>query len=103
MVFHNGWNYDYDLIMEELAKEFEREFDLLGENIEKHKTGKYKTFPVPIENEVKRIDKNWEDITKTIYYKLQFIDGTRTMTSLISNLVDNLAEGILKINANMGM
>ena len=41
---------------------------------------------------------------KTISYRLQFIDGARFMASPLSNLVDNLAEGIHKIqwtNCNM--
>ena len=40
VVFHSGSNYDYYFIMKELVKEFEGEFECLGEN-----TGKYKTFP----------------------------------------------------------
>ena len=50
-----------------------------------------------MEKEVKRIDKNAEEITKYISYILQFIDSTRFMTSLLSNLVNNLSEGILRI------
>ena len=51
-VFNNGYNYDYHLIMKELAKEFEGEFICLGEN-----TKKYLTLSVPVEKEVIRIDK----------------------------------------------
>ena len=57
---------------------------------------KYKTFSVPKTKEVKSIGKNGEQITKSIFYRLQFIDSTRFMASLSSNLVDNLAEGIHK-------
>ena len=92
MVFHNKLNYDYHFIIKQLAKEFQIEFNYLGENTEK-----YKTFSVPITKEVKRIDKNGEKITKTISYKLQLIDSARFMASSLSNLVDNLAEGIHKI------
>ena len=35
--FHNGSNYDYHLIIKELANEFERQFECLGENTEKYK------------------------------------------------------------------
>ena len=55
-VFHNVSNYDYHFIIKELAEEFKKQ---LGENTEK-----YKTFTVPIEKEVTRIDKNGEEITK---------------------------------------
>ena len=44
VVFHNGSKYDYHFIMKELAKEFEGQFECLGEN-----TDKYKTFSIPIE------------------------------------------------------
>ena len=72
IVFHNGSNYNYHFIINELAEEF----TCLGENTEK-----YITFTVPIENEVTRIDKNGEKITKNIPYILQFIDSARLMTS----------------------
>ena len=50
-----------------------------------------------MEKEVKKIRKNGEKITRTISYRLQFIDSVRFMASLLSNLVNNLAEGIQKI------
>ena len=53
MIFHNGCNYHYHFIIKELAKEFEGDVNCLGENTEK-----YKTFSVPITNEIKKIDKN---------------------------------------------
>ena len=43
---------------------------------------------------VTRTDKNGEEITKNISYKLQFIDSARFMESALSNLVNNLSEGI---------
>ena len=39
------------------------------------------TFTVPIEKELKRIDKNGEKITKNIYNIFQFIDSARFMAS----------------------
>ena len=36
VVFHNGSVYDYDLIIKELAKEFDGQFYCLGENTEKY-------------------------------------------------------------------
>ena len=78
--------------MKELAEEFRKQFTCLGENNEK-----YIIFTVPIEKEVTRIDKNGEKITKNISYILQFIDSARFMASSLSNLVNNLSEGIHKI------
>ena len=89
VVYDDASNYDYHFIIKELDKEFEREFNFLKENTEK-----YKTFSVPITKEIKRIDKNGEEITKNIFYKLQFSDIARSMARSLSNLVDNLAEGI---------
>ena len=82
IVFHNGFNYDYHFIIKELAKEFKKQFTCLGEN-----TKKYISFTVPIEKE----------ITKNISYVLQFIDSARFMVSSLSNLVNNLSEGIQRI------
>ena len=61
-------------------------------------TEKYVTFTFPIEKEVTRIDKNGEEITKTMYIiQITIYDSARFRTSSLSNLVDNLAEGIHKI------
>ena len=90
LIFHNGCNYDYHFII----KEFEEQFNCLGENTEKQIT-----FPLLIEKEVTTIDKNGKEIIKTIIsYRLQFNGSTRFMASS-SNLVDNLAEGIDKIRS----
>ena len=69
IVFHNGSNYDYHFFINELAEEFLKKFPCLGKNTEK-----YKTFTVPVEEEVTRIDKNWEKNTKIYLYILQFMD-----------------------------
>ena len=37
VVFHNGSNYDYHLIIKELAHRFEGQYECLGENMEKYK------------------------------------------------------------------
>ena len=66
---------------------------------------KNKTFStlITITKKVKRTDKNGEQTTKSLSYKLQFIDDSaRFMASLLLNLVDNLAEGIYKIKCKYG-
>ena len=55
-----------------------------------------------MEKEVTKIDKNGEEVTRNISYKLQFINSARVMTSLLSNLVNNLSEGINKIKCKFG-
>ena len=82
VVFHNGSAYDYHVIIKELAKEFNGNFECLGENTEK-----YITFSVPIKKEIR--NKNIE-----ITYKIKFIDSYRFMSTSLSKLVDNLSEGI---------
>ena len=87
----NGSNYDYQFIIKELANEFEEQFEYLREYTEK-----YKTFSIPIEKEVTKIDKDGNESVVIISYKIKFIDNARFMASSLSNLVDNLAERIHK-------
>ena len=82
IVFHNGSTYDYHFIIKELVKEFEGNFEYLGENNEK-----YITFSVPLK---KKIENRDIEIT----YKIKFIDSYGFMSSSLSKLVDNLSEGI---------
>ena len=96
IVFHNRSNYDYHFIIKELAKEFKKQFTCLGENTEK-----YITFTVPIEKEITRIDKKEKEITKNRSYILQFIESARFMASSLSNLVNNLSEGVHRIKCLM--
>ena len=51
---------------------------------------------------VKRIEKKGKQVTKSISYKLKFIDIARFMASSLSNLVDVLAEGNHKIKCKYG-
>ena len=51
VLFHNGLNTDYPFIIKELAKEFQGQFEYLGENTEK-----YQIFSFPIK---KRNQKSW--------------------------------------------
>ena len=82
VVFHNGSTYDYHFIIKELVKEFEGNFECLGENTEK-----YVTFSALIK---KKIEKKYIEIT----YKIKFIDSYRFMSMPLSKLIDNLLEGI---------
>ena len=82
IIFHNGSTYDYHFIIRELVKEFEGNFECLGENTEK-----YITFSVPIK---KRIENKYMEIT----YKIKFVDSFRFMATSLSKLVENLTEGI---------
>ena len=82
IVFHNGSTYDYHFIIKELVKEFDGNFECLGENSEKHIT-----ISVPIKKEIKNKNKIIE-----ITYKIKFIDSFRFMSTSLSKLVDNLSE-----------
>ena len=81
-MFHNGSTYDYDFIIKELDKEFEGNFECLGENTEK-----YITFSVPLKKKI-------ENQNIEINYKIRFIDSYRFMATSLSKLIDNLTEDI---------
>ena len=83
IVFHNDSTYDYHFIIKELVKEFDGNFECLGENTEK-----YITFSVPVKKEIKNKNKIIE-----ITYKIKFIDSYRFMSTSLARLVDNLSEG----------
>ena len=83
-MFHNGSIYDYHFIIKELVKEFDGDFEFLGENTEKHIT-----FSVSLKKEIRNKDKIIE-----ITYKIKFIDSYRFMSTSLSKLVDNLSEGL---------
>ena len=63
IVFHNGSTYDYHFIIKKLVKEFEGNFESLGENTEK-----YITFSVPIKKKIENKDLE-------ITYKIKFMDS----------------------------
>ena len=46
---------------------------------------------------VKRIDKNREEITKNVFYRLKIFDSARFMASSLSNLFNNRSQVIHKI------
>ena len=82
IVFHNGSTYDYHFIIKELVKEFDGNFECLGENTEK-----YITFSAPIKEKIEN-----KDIEIT--YKIKFIDSYRFMAMSLSKLIDNLSKGV---------
>ena len=82
IVFHNGSKYDYHFIIKELVKEFDGNFECLGENTEK-----YITFSASLEKKINNKDKIIE-----ITYKIKLIDSYRFMSTSLSKLVDNLSE-----------
>ena len=88
-MFHNGSTYDYHFIIKGLADEFEGQLECLGQNTEK-----YISFSVPIKKQITKIDKDGNDKIANISYKIKFIDSVRFMSSSLSNLVDNLSEGL---------
>ena len=59
IIFHSRYNYHYDFIIKELAKEFEGQFTCLG--------------------------KNGDEITKTVFYRLLFVDSPRFMLPSIKS------------------
>ena len=82
IIIHNA-SYDTHFIINQLAKEIEGELDCIGENMEK-----YITFSVPIK---KKYD------SKTITYKLRFIDSFRFMPTSLSELVDIMSGNLTAV------
>ena len=82
VLFHNISAYDYHFIIKYLSREFEGNFECLGENTEK-----YISFTVPFKKVIN---------DKEIKYKIRISDNCRFMQDSLSHLVDNLSE--LKIN-----
>ena len=89
IVFNNRSNYDYHFIIKELAEEFKKQFTCLGENTEK-----YVTFTVLIEGELIKMENKLQKIYLA-YYNLLIVQDF--LPSLLSNLVNNLSEGIHRI------
>ena len=77
IVIHNA-SYDTHFIINQLAEEFKGELNCIGKNMEK-----YITFSVRIKKE--------GDNGKKIAYKLRFIDIFRFMSTLLSEIVDNMS------------
>ena len=63
--------------------------ECLGKNTEKHIT-----FSVPIKKKTTKKDKDDNDNITKISYKINFVDNYRFMSTSLSNLVNNLSEGV---------
>ena len=72
--------------MKELPYKFKGQLECLGENTKKHKT-----FSVPTEKDIRKVDKDGNEDIATVYYKIKFIDNAKFMASSLSNLIDNLS------------
>ena len=92
VVFQRGSNYDTHFTIKELANEFELQFKCIKEN-----KAKNKTFSVSIKKEIIKIDKDGNETVENISYKIKFSNSARVMASSLSNLVDNVMEGIHKM------
>ena len=83
---HNGSNYDFNLIIIELAEEFKSEMECIPLN-----TSKYMSFSVPIKKEVIESVNNKKK--KVITYNIKFMDTARHNNNrALSTLVDNFSE-----------
>ena len=49
---------------------------------------------MPIKKEITKKDKNGNDKTTKISYKIKFIDSYKFMSTSLSNLVNNLSKGL---------
>ena len=91
VIFHSSSTYAYHLMIKELVKEFEGEFECLGENTEK-----YIIFFISINKNITKKDKDGNDKIVNIPYRLKFVDSYRFMSAPLSSLVDNLSDGLHK-------
>ena len=88
VIFHNGSNYDFNLLIEEFAKEYKSDINCIPLN-----TNKYMSFSVPIKKEViEPSDDNKKAKKRVLTYSLRFIDSAKHMARGLSTLVDNLSE-----------
>ena len=81
--------HDYNFIIKELAKEFEGQFECLGENTEK-----YIIISVQSNKEIIKTDEQGNKKTINIPYKLKFIDSFTFMSTSLSSLLGNISDGL---------
>ena len=78
IIIHNGSNYDFQLIIKELARKCTSKMKCLGENTETRKA-----FSVELEK---------TNSEKSRSYKLKFIDSYRFINRSLDTLVNNISE-----------
>ena len=81
VVLHNGSNYDFHLIIKELAKRFRTNIKCLEENTEK-----YIPLSIPL-----KVTNNGG---KIVVYRLKVIDSFRFMNTSLASLTDNLSKTV---------
>ena len=84
--FPNLSSYDSHFLIKGLAKEFDGEFECVGENTEK-----YISFSVKINKKITKKDEDGNEKIVNISHRLKFIDSYRFMSASLSNHVDNLS------------
>ena len=96
MSFHNGSNYDYRLIIKELAKDVETKFNFIAENFEK-----YKTFSLQITKDVKEIEKKRKKSRKPYLtnYNLLIVQDLLQFHCQILLII--LLKWLMKLNVNI--
>ena len=77
-MFYNGSIYDYHFTTKQLAKEFDGQFECVGENI------------LPFQYQLVKND-------KSITCNPKFIDGFKFMNTSLSDISDNLSQIYSKI------
>ena len=87
--FHNHSSYVGHFMIKELANEFDGGLECLGENTEK-----YISFSLKINKKIRKKDEDRNKKIVNIPYRLRFIDSYRFMTASLSDLVDNLSNGL---------
>ena len=81
---HNGTNYDFNIIINELGKEIRSELNCIPLNGEK-----FMSFSIPIKKKIYANSNNTKK--KLLPCNLRFIDSARHMNESLSALVDNLS------------
>ena len=60
-------------------------------------TGKIQTFSFPLEKETSKFDQDGNEVIKIISWRIKFLNSARFMPTSLSNIADNIAEGVYKI------